>query len=240
LDLESAMERPTWIDLWTPFRVDTLETDTSSIFFARGGNPSLKARRETGATGFAALDLGGGLRVAAAGAAHHVTHDFGWTEEVAPAAGPIAVTDRALPRGDGWISFASLTLTMSAGPVGARAVGWVRGGSDRLTPRAGSPPSRALDAEAGVRRRLFGGDLLARLSAAAHVLGPRRGLVREPAQAVWDAAMELDFGAAGGVLGFNNVFDRRVGSGVFDVETGLAEPLPGRTFHFGIVWNLLD
>ena len=237
LDLESAAERPTWIDLWTPYRAYTIATDTSTIFYSRAGSPSLRARRQTGAAGFAALELTRGFRLSASGAAHHVTRDFGWT---ASAPAPLTLIDQASPRGDCWISFASLAATLSAGPVRGHALGWVRGGSEDHTPQAGSPPSRALEAEAEARRRFFGGDLLARLTVGAHVLGPRRGLVREPAQALWDAALNLDFGEAGVVLGYKNLFDRQVGSGVYDVETGRGEPLPGRTFHFGVVWNLLD
>lgn len=240
LDLESAVTRPTWIDLWSPYRADTVLSDTSTIFYTRAGNPSLAPRRQTGAVGSAALDAGSGLRLIASGAVHHVTRDFGWDLTPGPPTGLVDLTDEAVARGDGWISFVSLACAVTVGPVEGRAAGWVRGGADPLTPSAGSPPRRALDAEAGVRRAMFGGDLLTRLSATVHLLGARRGMVEEPAQAVWDGALELDFGPAGAALGFNNLFDRHVGSGVFDVETGRAEPLPGRTFHFGVVWNLLD
>jgi hypothetical protein len=240
VDLESAHQRPTWIDLWTPYRADTIATDTGGLVYARAGDSSLRARRQTGAAAFAALDAGPTLRLMASGGVHHVTRDFGWDVASDTAAVPWAFTEKASKRGDGWISFASLACAASAGPLSGRAVGWLRWGDVNQSPTAGSPPRRALDASAGIRRPLFGGDLLARLSAAAHVVGPRRGLIREPAEALWDGMLELDFGAAGAVLALNNVFDRRAGSGVLDVETGRAVPLPGRTFHFGIVWNLLN
>jgi hypothetical protein len=187
-----------------------------------------------------AFDPARGLTIAASGALRHVTGDFGWDLSRIETPDTIHVSLRARERGNGWLSHATLALDLDRGPLRARAVGWMRGGPDRLSPRAGSPPRRALDAEIAAHATIFEGELPAWVALSAHALGPRRGLVRSPAEVTWDAALRLDFGAAGVFIECRDLFDRGLGSGAYDGEAGVAEPLPGRTVHFGAVWNLFD
>src|SRR4029077_9230536 len=102
------------------------------------------------------------------------------------------------------------------------------------------PPRRALDASLESRVTLFQGDLPLRFQWRAHALGPRRGLISEPSTVLWDGALNVDLDQAGLFFEFDNVFDRATQSGVYEIESGRGAPAPGRAFHFGIVWNLLD
>ena len=117
---------------------------------------------------------------------------------------------------------------------------WARGGPDALSPRAGSPPRKGLDAALALRAKLFGGDLPLELGAEAHVQGPRRGIIRAPATVAWDGTLRADFGSAAIFFQFSNIFDRRVPSALYEISTDSAVLLPRRTFHFGVVWHLMD
>ncbi len=240
LDLESVHERPSWIDRLTPADTSVFFTQTQIVTIARAGNPGLGPRRLTGAVAFGSWEAAPWLTLSGSGSLRRVTHDFGWDLTWSQAPVAVNVTDLAEDRGSGWLSHASLAGDVHAGPVTGHVLAWSRFGPDALSPRAASPPRRALEADVGARVVLFGGDLPLRAGLAAHAVGPRRGLFSEPSQITWDGSLRLDLGAAGVAIEMRNLFDRVVGSTMLDLETGRPLPLPGRTLRLGIVWNLLD
>lgn len=241
VDFESAHDRPSWVDLLTPARLhffQSLDFVTSSVF--RSGNPDLKPRRLRGALGTVGFVSSSGRALEVVGSVRRVTDDFGWDLEVDSLGGSYLVSDTAGRRGDGWVSHVGLHWDGAWGPLHARGVGWVRSGPDSLSPHGGSPPRAALDADVAARVALFRGDLPLRIGIESHARGPRRGVMIEPGQVTWDGSLSAYFGNAGLFLRAQNVFDRAVGSAVWDPFTPSGAVLPGRTFHFGVVWNLVD
>ena len=245
LDLESAHDRPSWVDLLTPARArDFVSIPQNPTFVPsqlfRSGDPRLRPRRLTGALAAAGLTAARGLRFDFSGAFRRVADDFGWDVVADTMGGSYVVSSTAGPRGSGWLSHAACGWEYHRGPIRTRGVGWIRGGPDSLSPRSGSPPRRALDAAVDVRIVLFQGDLPLRFGIESHARGPRRGLVREPAQVTWDGLLSVDFGTAGAFLRVEDAFDRKVGSAIWDPAEPSGSPLPGRAVHAGVVWNLLD
>ena len=242
LDMESAHQRPSWTDLLTPA---TLHPFFSPVFFSteelsRSGNPNLRPRRLTGPLGFVRVTLLRGLDLDFSGSYRRVTDDFGWDVSADTVGGIFRVTSVARERGSGWLSHAAIGWDYRRGPIRSRGVGWVRGGSDSLSPRNGSPPGRALDAAMELRVVLFQGDLPLRFGVESHARGPRRGLIREPGLVTWDGTLSADFGSAGAFLRVQDVFDRGPGSAIWDPTVPTGAPMPGRMVHLGLVWNLLD
>jgi hypothetical protein len=240
LDLESAHERPSWIDRLSPSRTTEILTQSQIVTLFRSGDPGLTMRRLTGALGFGSWEVTPWLTLNGSGSARRVSRDFGWDLERSEGPGTVDVSDVASERGSGWLSHAALGGDLHAGALSGRVLAWSRFGSAALSPRQGEPPRRALEAELGGRVVLFGGDLPVRGGLAAHATGPRQGLVREPAQVTWDATLRLDLDEAGVFIEMRDLFDRAVQSSMLDLESGRPVPLPGRTFRFGVVWNLLD
>ncbi len=240
LDLESAHERPSWIDRFARPRAIVIETQSQIVTYARSGDPGLTARRLTGGVGFGSWEATPWLTLSGSGSARWVTHDFGWDIARLEGAGTVDVLEIARERGSGWLSHASLAGDLHAGPLTGRVLAWSRFGPGSLSPRAGSPPRRALEADLGARAVFFGGDLPARVGLAAHGVGARQGPLREPGEITWDATLRFDLGSAGVSLVMRNLFDRAVGSTLLDLETGRSVPLPGRALQFGVLWNLLD
>ena len=245
LDLESAHDRPSWVDLLTPatlrqfLSIPQNPTVVLSDLF-RSGDPGLKPRRLTGALASAGVTVARGLRLDFSGTLRRVTDDFGWDVGVDTVGGSYVVSSTAGPRGSGWLSHAACGWELHRGPIHTRGVGWIRGGPDSLSPRSGSPPRSALDAAFDVRIVLFQGDLPLRFGIVSHARGPRRGLARDPAQVTWDGSLSADFGPAGAFLRVEDAFDRKVGSAIWDPAEPSGAPLPGRAVHVGVVWNLLD
>lgn len=240
LDLESAHERPSWIDRLSTSRTLVIPTQSQILTLLRSGDPGLTARRLTGAVGFGSWEATPWLTLSCSGSARRVVHDFGWDLERSEGPGTIDVLDVARQRGSGWLSHAALGGDLHAGPVTGRVLTWLRFGSATLSPREGEPARRALDADLSGRVVLFGGDLPVRGGLAAHATGPRGGLVREPAQITWDGTLRFDLGAAGVFVEMRDLFDRIVQSSLLDLESGRPVPLPGRALRFGVVWNLVD
>ncbi len=242
LDLESAHERPTWIDLLTPASLHQFIAPATSnqSFLLRSGNPALRPRRLSGPLGSASIAPFEGFDLDLTGSYRRVTDDFGWNVSADTTGGPYTVSSVATRRGSGWVSHVALGWELRRGPFRLRGVGWVRSGSDSLAPRAGSPPRRALEAALEWRPVFFKGDLPLRVSVLSHARGPRRGLIRESAQVTWDGSLSADFGSAGVFLSVRDVFDRRPGSAIWDPAFPSGAPTPGRTVQAGIAWNLLD
>jgi hypothetical protein len=119
-------------------------------------------------------------------------------------------------------------------------VGWIRGGSSGLSPQAASPPRYGAEISLDLRVTLFKGDLPLELGYDLHALGPREGLFDEPGSASSDLSIRADFGPAGAFAKFDNVFERRIPSAVYDVAAGAPVSITERLFRFGIVWYLLD
>ncbi|MGE5176261.1 MAG: hypothetical protein ACM3JJ_07770 [Hyphomicrobiales bacterium] len=242
LDLESAHERPSYVDLLTPART-TLLYDPDyldrPVRVTRSGDPSLTARSLRGALASAELAPAKGIRLLASGSLRRLGDDFGWNAIRVDTPDSVVIVDAAGPRGSGWAAFGSLGYDLTAGPLRTRGLAWTRGSGDR-SPRGGSPPRHGFDGLADLYVVLFGGDLPLHLDLAAHATGARTGLIRAPAVVTWDAGIRADFGAAGLFFEFDNVFDRDVPSGVYLIESDSGALLSRRTFHFGIVWYLLD
>ena len=243
LDLESAHNRPTWIDRLTPPR--TLSFDDpiqhpAYALFVRSGDPSLGARTLQGSVGSASYAPWRGFSLQPSASLHRVTNDFGWDLRREARGDSLFIEDRARVRGSGWVSHASLGWEFHWRALLGHGVGWMRGGPDALSPRAGSPPRRALDAAVGARHAFFEGDLGLRLSVEAHARGARRGAIEEPAQVTWDGALNGEIGDASIFFRLDDVFDRSVGSGVWTPERFSGAALPGRAFRMGVVWNLVD
>jgi hypothetical protein len=241
LDLESAHDRPSWVDLLTPPRLRLFASqDFTLTNLFRSGDPSLKPRRLTGALGSAGMTLLPGLDVELSGSYRHVTDDFGWSVTSDTTGGGFTVSSIAGPRGSGWLSHAAFGWELRRGAFRTRGAAWVRGGPDSLSPQSGSPPRRAVDAAADLRVVLFQGDLPLRFGVESHARGPRQGLIREPAQVTWDGSLSADFGSAGAFIRVQDVFDKSPGSAIWDPTIPSGAPLPGRTFQAGVTWNLLD
>ena len=244
VDLESASDRPSYMDLLTPPRLRTFLSSPGYPFAAselyRSGNPGLKPRRLTGAIGSAGLTLFDGFTLDASGSYRRVTDDFGWNVSADTSGGFYSVSSVAGARGSGWLSHAALGWEFRRGALRSRGVGWIRGGADSLSPQSGSPPRRAIDAAVELRVVLFHGDLPLRFGVESHARGPRRGLIREAGQVTWDGSLSADFGPAGAFFRARDVFDRRSGSAVWDPTLPGGAAMPGRIFQAGVTWNLLD
>jgi hypothetical protein len=246
IDVERSHERPTWIDRLTPFAVidSGIANTTSRIRITRSGDPSLAARSLTGALARASFDLTAKISVTLEGAARYVERDFGWTLSRVGTVGTfgdtVFVETRAAERGDGWTSYAGASLRARAGAFTFHAAGWARGGPDRLSPRAGSPPRFGADAAAETRVVLFQGDLPLIARVEAHGEGPRTGDPVDPGWVALDGSLRADFGAAAVIVEATNLFDRAIPSGITDVGTGRSIPMPGQSLRLGIVWYLLD
>jgi hypothetical protein len=239
IDGESTHDRPTWVDLFSPERVDTVLGFTP-IILHRGGAPDLRARAMNGAVAAGSFRASRGLELRAFGSGHRVTDDFGWNATRVDSSGAILVTDVAGLRGSGWLWHVGAGIDAAAGPLLARGVAWTRGESDGLSPRAGSPSRAGADGALAVRATFFQGDLPLELEASVHATGPRHGLIEAPALATWDARLRADFENAGIFASFTNVFDRVVPSSIYEVDRDGGAPLPGRAFSFGIVWYIWD
>ena len=245
LDLESAHERPTWVDLLTPATLHDFVSPqpayplVQSLLF-RSGDPGLRPRRLSGPVGSAGITPFEGFDLELYGSYRRLTDDFGWKVSADTSAGLYDVSSIAGPRGSGWVSHAALAWDLRRGPFRLRGVGWIRGGPDSLSPQAGSPPRRAVEAALEWRPVLFKGDLPLHIGVASHASGPRRGLIREAGQVTWDGSLSADFGSAGAFLRVRDVFDRRPGSAIWDPAFPAGAPTPGRTIQAGIAWSLLD
>ncbi|MGE5179911.1 MAG: hypothetical protein ACM3PF_12550, partial [Bacteroidota bacterium] len=240
LDAESAHERPTFVDLLTPARLDTLGSfETTRLVLATGGNPDLRARALRGVLGEAAWRAGAS-ELTAFGSLRRVAGDFGWITSRAVSGDTIFATDAARERGDGWVWLGAAGGRAVLGPLTARGLAWARGGTAGLSPQAGSPPKIGVDASLGLRASFFQGDLPLELELLAHAYGPRHGIVEAPGTATWDARLHTDFGSAGLFLMVTNLLDANVPSAVPRIDTGIAAPLPGRALTAGVVWYILD
>ncbi|HEU5311560.1 MAG TPA: hypothetical protein VFV24_08925, partial [Candidatus Eisenbacteria bacterium] len=247
IDAERAHERPTWIDLLTPFAViDSGVPNTASrVRITRGGDPSLPARSLTGLLARMSHDFSKQMSVTLEGAARRVEDDFGWslTSTRAPilsGGDTLFVDTRAVSRGDGWASYGGASLRARAGAFRVEGAGWIRGGTGGLSPQAGSPPRFGADAAGETGVALFQGDLPLIARVEAHGEGPRTGDSLEAGWITVDAMLRADFDAAAVLVEFTNIFDRAVPSGVTDQGTGRAIPMPGSSIRLGIVWYLLD
>ena len=247
IDAERAHERPTWIDLLTPIAVidSGIPNRTDRIRITHGGDPSLPARSLTGVLARVSHDFSKRLSLTLEGSARHVEDDFGWSltrtrTPIAIGGDTLHVDTRAVTRGDGWVSYGGASLRARLGAFGLEGAGWVRGGSEGLSPQAGSPPRFAADAAGETRVVLFQGDLPLIARVEAHGEGPRTGDSNEPGWVTVDGSLRADFGPAAILVEFTNLFDRAVPSGVTDLSTGRAIPMPGSSIRLGIVWYLLD
>lgn len=241
LDAESAHERPTLVDLYTPARIDTMPSFVApTLLLVRGGDRALGARSLRGVLGVAAFRANPGVELVAFGSARRVTGDFGWTAERSVFGDTILIVDAARERGDGWAFQAAAGGGAAFGPFTARGLGWVRGGTDGISPQAGAPPRAGLDASLGLRATFFQGDLPLELELAAHATGPRHGILTAPALATWDARVHADFGSAGLFVTITNLFDASVPSAVYLIDENRGAPLPGRALTAGVVWHIQD
>jgi hypothetical protein len=242
IDVESAHDRPSWVDLLTPATLHIFASPSQTVLseLSRSGDPTLRPRRLSGALGALGLTPLRGLDLELSGSYRRVTDDFGWNVSADTSGGVIQVASAAGKRGSGWLSHAAVGWEFKRGPIRARGLGWIRGGPDSLAPRAGSPPRRALESALDLRLVLFHGDLPLRFGVESHARGPRQGLIREAGQVTWDGTLSADFGSAGVYLRIEDVFDRRPGSAIWDPTVPSGAPLPGRTFQAGVSWNLLD
>jgi len=240
LDVESAHERPSYVDLFTPARTETLPSFTAPVVLTRGGDPTLGARRLQGALGVAGLRLRPGVELLAFGSARRLTADFGWDAAREVSGDTIYVVDAARQRGDGWVAHAAVGADAAFGALAVRGIGWVRGGGDGLSPQAGSPPRAGLDASVSLRGTFFEGDLPLELEVLTHASGRRRGLVRDPGAITWDARLHADFGSAGLFATVTNLFDAAVPSGLYRIDLDRGAPLPGRSLSAGVIWYIQD
>jgi hypothetical protein len=239
IDAESAHERPTFVDLLSPERADTI-LGIPNLILRRGGAPDLRARTMNGALATASVRATRLIEVHAFGSARRATDDFGWNATRTDSAGFVILYDVAGVRGSGWLWHAGAGIDAKAGPLQVRGVAWTRGETSGLSPRAGSPPRAGADAAVSVHASFFQGDLPLELVAAVRATGPRHGLIEAPALATWDARLRADFQNAGVFFNFTNVFDQVVPSSIYEIDKDAGAPLPERAFSFGIVWYLFD
>jgi hypothetical protein len=242
VDLESAHERPTFVDRLTPRREDIYFPTAffpKTLVVERSGNAVLRVRALRGVLAAGSLPLGR-VDLLACGSLRRVTEDFGWSARRSETIDTVRIVDVAEQRGDGWAALGAAGAEMSLGPVAFRGMAWVRGGGDGLSPQSGSPPHAGLDASVGLRGSFFQGDLPLELDLESHVSGPRRGLIRAPAVATWDARLRADFVGAGVFLDVTNLFDGSFPSAIYEIEKDRGAPMPGRAFSAGVVWYLFD
>jgi hypothetical protein len=243
LDLESSHERAPWDDRLLPSR-DRAYFDPfvvpKPIRYSVYADPSLVPRRMDGASARTVWHAGSGLELTATGSARRVENDFGWELSREESVDSIVVTDRAVVRGSGWVSHASLSAASSWRSFKIRASGWVRGGSARLATHAGSPPRAGGEGSFEASRALFQGDLPLRFGLDARIAGERTGPIRAPSSATFDASLCADFVNAGVYLRVDDLFDHRVPSGAYELSTDAGAPTLGRRFRFGVIWNLMD
>ncbi len=243
LDLESAHERATGEDLLLPER-DRIYEDVvvlpKPVRYTESGDPTLRPRRLNGAVASAHWRPPGRMELSASGSARHIVDDFGWDLSRIETADSIFVEDRATRRGSGWTSHASVGAAAAWRSISLRALGWMRGGSSRLSPRGGAPPRAGLDASLEGAAILFRGDLPLRFGVEAHVTGRRVAPIQAAATAVFAASIRADFTDAGLFLRLDDLFDRRPPSGLYEIATDTGVPTTGRRFRFGVVWHLLD
>jgi hypothetical protein len=243
LDVESAHERATWEDRLTPSRdryFDDVLVVAKPVRYSVAADPDLKPRRLNGGVARAEWRPGPSIAIAASASARYLADDFGWNLSRLETADSILVEERATWRGSGWVSHASLGVSLSWHSIGVHAIGWLRGGSSRLSPLAGAPPRAGADASIDGGTTLFRGDLPLRLGLDAHVLGEREAPIRAPAVTVVDASLRADFTDAGLFFRIDDVFDRRPPSGAYEISTDAGVPTMGRRFRFGVVWHLSD
>ena len=249
IDLESMHQRATWEDRASPTRERVFENILvlpQSVRYRTESGPGIQPRRLSGLAGRAFWSPRGRVRLHATGSLRYVADDFGWDVTRAESADSIIVLERAERRGSGWNHHVSVGAAWSAGALRVGSQGWVRGG--RLgpsegpgpSPRAASPPRAGLDAAVDARAILFEGDLPLTLGVEAHVAGTRRGLLSAPSSVTLDASLRADFTEAGLFFRFEDLLDRRPPSGAYELVTGEAVPMPGRRFHLGVIWHLLD
>ncbi len=242
LDIESAHERPTFVDRLTPRRENAFFPTADflkMIVIQRSGNPALRARALRGALAAGSLSLGR-VDLLAYGSLRHVTDDFGWSARRSETVDTVLIVDVAEQRGDGWAGFGAAGAEASLGPLALRGLAWVRGGRQGFSPQSGSPPRVGLDAAVGLRGSFFQGDLPLQLDLEAHASGPRNGLIRASALATWDARLRADFAGAGVFLGVTNLFDGSFPSAIYEIEEDRGAPMPGRAFSVGVIWYLFD
>jgi hypothetical protein len=242
IDLESAHDRPSWPDLLTPATSHTFVSPSTfaQTELSRSGDPTLRPRRLSGGLGSLGFTVSRGFDLTLRGSYRRVTDDFGWDVVADTVGGLFDVSSVARRRGSGWLSHGAIGWEFQRGVFRTRGLGWIRGGPDSLSPQAGSPPRRALDARAEVRVVLFQGDLPLHFGIESHARGPRQGLIHEAGQMTWDGTLSADFGSAGAFVRVQDLFDRRAGSGIWDPAVPSGAPMPGRIFQAGVVWNLLD
>ena len=243
LDLESAHQRPTWVDRLTPARVITafrLPDFLKTLRLTRTGSDALEPRRLDGGAARAAWEVSRAFSLSGSAAVRHVTSDFGWDVERTETVDSLLVDVTARQRGDGWTSYGSLGFTARAGTAVLRGLGWARRDQAALSPRAGSPPTWGVEGAFDIGITLFKGDLPLILGVEAHAAGKRAGLVSDVAGATFDGALRADFGAAGAFVEMQNLFDRKYRSALYDVEADQGVLMPERLLHFGLVWYLWD
>jgi hypothetical protein len=242
VDLESAHERPSWVDLLTPAATIDVPSATSATVFRYdvSGDPSLAARRLDGLLGAGTYQVAKPLTVAGTASLRYVHGDFGWNLTTPAGVDTVVLVDHATLRGDGWVSHGSLSMNLHSGPISLRALGWARGGADGLTPLAGSPPRYGAESAADLSGVFFHGDVAFTLGVRGHAWGPREGAIHVPGNASWDVALRADFGAAAAFAEYLNVFDREVASGIYGLYGDGTVDMPTSAFHFGVVWYLFD
>jgi len=242
VDLETAHERPSWVDLLTPVHVISVPRIdyTGTLQLSVSGDPTLGARRLDGGLAAASYRASKSLTLAATGSLRHVENDFGWNLYGAAFLDTLYLANVAQHRGDGWTSHGSLNTEFRARWLTVRALAWARGGPSDLTPRSGSPPRYGGEGAADLRTVLFRGDVALTLGMRGRASGPRAGILELPGQASWDAAIRADFGQAAAFMEWMNVFDNRVASAMVGLYGDGTVLMPGTAFHFGFVWYLFD
>lgn len=243
IDLEWAHERPSWVDLLSPERVIIalrLPDKTKRLRLERAGDPTLEARRLAGALARGSYQVSSRITLEAEGSVRRIDDDFGWDLSILDTTDTLFVETRAAARGDGWSSYGALGFVLRPDPFRLRGSAWARGGPDGISPRAGSPPRLGGDAALDFRVTLFRGDLPLEAGIDFHAQGARGGFVDEPGWATVDVSLRADFETAGAFAQYDNVFDHRAPSSIYDLDAGSAVSMPERSFHFGLVWYLFD
>ncbi len=243
IDVEWAHERPSWVDLLSPERVIVaarLPDASKWLRLERRGDPTLDPRRLAGALARGTYEVSSRISIEAEGSVRRIGDDFGWNLSILDTADTIFVETRAAMRGDGWSSYGALGFVLRPGPFRLRGSAWARGGLAGLSPQAGVPPRVGGDAALEFGVTLFRGDLPLGAGIDFHLQGRREGIVNEPGWGTVDLSLRADFGSAGAFAQYDNVFDHRAPSALYDIEAGQPVSLPERSFHFGLVWYLLD